>query len=114
MLFLQSHNVSTGLAVKIYKEYGDDAIAIVTDDPYRLARDIFGIGFITADKIAREIGIAHDAPERVAAGVAYVLSEAADEGHVYLPTTELAQRAGELLGVTPELVKRGHRDPGRG
>ena len=54
MLFLQSHNVSTGLAVKIYKAYGDDAIAIVTDDPYRLARDIFGIGFITADKIARE------------------------------------------------------------
>ena len=107
MLFLQSHNVSTGLAVKIYKAYGDDAIAIVTDDPYRLARDIFGIGFITADKIAREIGIAHDAPERVAAGVAYVLSEAADEGHVYLPSTELVQRAGEMLGVTPELVKEG-------
>ena len=107
MLFLQSHNVSTSLAVKIYKAYGDDAIAIVTDDPYRLARDIFGIGFITADKIAREIGIAHDAPERVAAGVAYVLSEAADEGHVYLPSTELMQRAGEMLGVTPELVKEG-------
>ena len=107
MLFLQSHNVSTSLAVKIYKAYGDDAIAIVTDDPYRLARDIFGIGFITADKIAREIGIAHDAPERVAAGVAYVLSEAADEGHVYLPSTELVQRAGEMLGVTPELVKEG-------
>ena len=107
MLFLQSHNVSTGLAVKIYKAYGDDAIAIVTDDPYRLARDIFGIGFITADKIAREIGIAHDAPERVAAGVAYMLSEAADEGHVYLPSTELVQRAGEMLGVTPELVKEG-------
>jgi exodeoxyribonuclease V alpha subunit len=107
MLFLQSHNVSTSLAVKIYKAYGDDAIAIVTDDPYRLARDIFGIGFITADKIAREIGIAHDAPERVAAGVAYVLSEAADEGHVYLPSTELVQRAGEMLGVTPELVTEG-------
>jgi exodeoxyribonuclease V alpha subunit len=107
MLFLQSHNVSTGLAVKIYKVYGDDAIAIVTDDPYRLARDIFGIGFITADKIAREVGIAHDAPERVAAGVAYVLSEAADEGHVYLPSTELVRRAGEMLGVTPELVNEG-------
>ena len=107
MLFLQSHNVSTSLAVKIYKAYGDDAIAIVTDDPYRLARDIFGIGFITADRIAREVGIAHDAPERVAAGVAYVLSEAADEGHVYLPSTELVQRAGEMLGVAPELVTEG-------
>ena len=107
MLFLQSHNVSTSLAVKIYKAYGDDAIAIVTDDPYRLARDIFGIGFITADKIAREVGIAHDAPERVAVGVAYVLSEAADEGHVYLPSTELVQRAGEMLDVTPELVTEG-------
>jgi len=107
MLFLQSHNVSTGLAVKIYKAYGDDAIEIVQNDPYRLARDIFGIGFITADKIARAIGIASDAPERVAAGVAYVLSEAADEGNVYLPTAELTQRAGEMLGVAEGLVTQG-------
>ena len=89
MLFLQSHNVSTGLAVKIYKQYGDDAIEIVRSDPYRLAREIYGIGFITADKIAREMGIAQDAPERVAAGVAYALSQSADEGHVYLPAEEL-------------------------
>lgn len=99
MLFLQSHNVSTGLAVRIYKRYGDDAIDIVRTDPYRLAREVFGIGFLTADKIAREIGIAHDAPERVAAGVAYVLSQAADEGNSYLPEKELAKRAAELLGV---------------
>jgi len=107
MLFLQSHGVSTGLAVKIYKAYGDDAIEIVQNDPYRLARDIFGIGFITADKIARAIGIAHDAPERVAAGVAYVLSEAADEGNVYLPTAELTRQAGEMLGVAEGLVTQG-------
>jgi exodeoxyribonuclease V alpha subunit len=107
MLFLQSHNVSTGLAVKIYKAYGDDAIQIVQSDPYRLAREIYGIGFITADKIAREIGIAHDAPERVAAGVAYVLSQAADEGNVYLPADELAQQASELLGVEQALAAEG-------
>ncbi|MCX6027973.1 MAG: AAA family ATPase [Chloroflexi bacterium] len=107
MLFLQSHNVSTGLAVKIYKQYGDDAISVVKSDPYRLARDIYGIGFITADKIARELGIAADAPERVAAGVAYVLSQAADEGNVYLPSAELTDRAAELLGVKPDLVQEG-------
>ncbi|HEX9117763.1 MAG TPA: AAA family ATPase [Anaerolineae bacterium] len=107
MLFLQSHNVTTGLAVKIYKQYGDDAIAVVESDPYRLARDIYGIGFITADKIARELGIAFDAPERVAAGVAYVLSQAADEGNVYLPDRELASRAAELLGVTAQQAAQG-------
>ena len=107
MLFLQSHNVSTGLAVKIYKHYGDDAVEIVKSDPYRLASDIYGIGFITADKIARELGIAQDAPERVAAGVAYVLGQAADEGNVYLPTTELTERASKLLGVAPTMVGEG-------
>ncbi len=106
MLFLQSHNVSTGLAVKIYKQYGNDAIEVVRHDPYRLARDIFGIGFITADKIARALGIAADAPERVAAGVAYVLSQAADEGNVYLPAAELRKRAGEMLGVPEALVEQ--------
>jgi exodeoxyribonuclease V alpha subunit len=107
MLFLQSHNISTGLAVKIYKQYGDDSLDVVQTDPYRLARDIYGIGFITADKIAREIGIAQDAPERVAAGVAYVLSQAADEGNVYLPSAELTTRASELLGVPLALVEEG-------
>ncbi len=107
MLFLQSHNVSTGLAVKIYKQYGDDAIAIVRTDPYRLAREIYGIGFVTADKLARELGIATDAPERVAAGVAYVLGQAADAGTVYLPATELATRAAELLGVSATLALDG-------
>ena len=107
MLFLQSHNVSTGLAVKIYKQYGDDAIEIVSTDPYRLAREVYGIGFVTADKIARELGIAADAPERVAAGVVYVLGQAADDGNVYLPATELAARSADLLGVDSTLALDG-------
>lgn len=107
MLFLQSHNVSTGLAVKIYKQYGDAAIDVVKTDPYRLAREVYGIGFVTADKIAADLGIAADAPERVAAGASYVLSQAADEGNVYLPAAELTRRAAQLLDVPPALVEAG-------
>ena len=102
MLFLQSHGVTTGLATKIYKTYGDEAIGIVKQDPYRLAQDIYGIGFLTADKIAQGLGMAPDSPQRVAAGVAYALNQAADEGHVYLPTPLLIQQATELLGVDPQ------------
>lgn len=104
MLFLQSNGVSTSLATKIYKTYGDDAINIVRADPYRLARDIFGIGFLTADKIARAIGLPEDAPERVAAGVAYALNQASEEGHVFLPTSELVKLTAELLKVSPNLI----------
>ena len=74
-------------------------------DPYRLQRDIYGIGFLTADKIAKALGIPHDSPERVAAGVAYLLSEQADEGHVFTPQPELTQGAGALLGVASPLVE---------
>jgi exodeoxyribonuclease V alpha subunit len=102
MLFLQSHGVTTSLATKIYKFYGDEAIAVVQNDPYRLARDIFGIGFLTADKIARSLGLAPDSPQRVAAGVAYALNQASDEGHVFLPTSELVKQATELLEVPPD------------
>jgi exodeoxyribonuclease V alpha subunit len=102
MLFLQSHGVTTSLATKIYKFYGDEAISVVKNDPYRLARDIFGIGFLTADKIARSLGLAPDSPERVAAGVAYTLNQASDEGHVFLPTSELVKQAAELLEVPPD------------
>ncbi len=109
MLFLQGHNVSTGLAVRIYKRYGDEAVDVVQQDPYRLAREVYGIGFLTADKIASELGIAHDAPERVAAGVAYVLGQAADEGNTYLPEKELTRRAAELLGVTEAQAGSGIR-----
>jgi exodeoxyribonuclease V alpha subunit len=107
MLFLQSHGVTTSLATKIYKYYGDDAIGIVRSDPYRLARDIYGIGFLTADKIARSLGIPEDSPARVAAGLLYALNMASEEGHVYLPTGELVHTASELLSVTPDQVGTG-------
>jgi len=105
MMFLQSHGVSTNLAVKIYKTYGDDALQIVQEDPYRLARDIWGVGFKTADKIAQDLGLPHDAPSRVQAGVAYALSQLADEGHVYVPQDQLEAEASPLLEVEPHLIR---------
>jgi len=104
MLFLQGHGVTTGLAVKIYKTYGDDALQVVQEDPYRLARDIWGIGFKTADKIARDLGLPPDAPSRIQAGVAHALSQLADEGHVYAPEPDLLREATRLLEVDAELV----------
>ncbi len=104
MVFLQGHGVSTGLAVKIYKQYGDDSLAVVKSDPYRLARDIWGIGFKTADKIARALGLPPDAPTRIEAGAAYALSEFADDGHVYAPEPELIKTASSLLDVSPDLL----------
>ena len=104
MVFLQSHQVSTNLAVKIYKNYGDAAIEVVKNTPYQLARDIFGIGFLTADKIARNMGIEADAPQRVAAGVEFTLNQLADQGHVYAPRDHLIEAAVEILAVSPEQV----------
>lgn len=97
MLFLQSHGVSTHFAVKIFKHYGQEAIAIVERNPYRLAAEVYGIGFRTADQIARNLGLPIDAPERLQAGLRYVLAEAADEGHCFLPQTELLERATRIL-----------------
>lgn len=99
MVFLQSHDVSPSHAAKIFKLYGQEAIATVRDDPYRLARDIHGIGFRSADRIARSLGIADDAPQRVAAGVLRVLQLAADAGHMFLPYGQLLRQGGELLEV---------------
>lgn len=104
MIFLQSHGVSTRLAVKIYKQYGDAAVDVVQSDPYRLARDVWGIGFKTADKIARDMGLPDDAPTRIEAGVIYTLNQQAEEGHVYLPQAELTVKASELLAVKEEQV----------
>ncbi|MCJ7737166.1 MAG: helix-hairpin-helix domain-containing protein, partial [Anaerolineae bacterium] len=105
MLFLQSHGVTTGLAVKIYKAYGDEALQVVQDNPYRLARDIWGVGFKTADKIAQDLGLPLDAPSRVQAGVAYTLSQLADEGHVYVPEDHLIREGQQLLGVSAEQIE---------
>lgn len=104
MVFLQSHGITTGLAVKIYKQYGDAAIDLVQADPYRLATDVYGIGFKTADKIAHDLGLPHDAPSRVAAGVVYTLSTLTDQGHVFAPQNKLLHDAAELLAVTPDQV----------
>src|SRR5579883_413331 len=97
MVFLQSHGVSTTYAVKIYKQYGNDAIETVTSNPYQLAADIYGIGFITADKIARSLGIPPDCEFRYRAGMTHTLSEAAEDGHCYLPQPELIKQVTELL-----------------
>lgn len=105
MMFLQSHGVSTNLAVKIYKTYGDDALQVVQEDPYRLARDIWGVGFKTADQVAQHLGLPSDAPSRVQAGVAYALSQLADQGHVYVPEEELVSEAAPLLEVDPGLIR---------
>ena len=104
MIFLQSHGVTTRLAVKIYKTYGDEAIESVEQDPYRLARDIYGIGFITADKIARSLGVEPDSPQRIRAGLEHTLSTLADEGHVYVPRPHLVEATTKLLEVPGDKV----------
>lgn len=107
MIFLQGHGVNTGLAAKIYKRYGDGAVETVQRNPYRLSEDIYGIGFLTADRIGRALGMAEDAPQRIAAGVEYALNRATDEGHVYLPSGELIGKADQLLNVGKEKVAAG-------
>ncbi len=99
MLFLHGYGVSTNLAIKIYKQYGEQALAVVKSDPYRLARDIFGVGFKTADKIARLLGLPADHPSRIEAGLIYSLREMLDAGHVYAPDGELVERAAKLLDL---------------
>ncbi len=103
MLFLQSNGISPSFAAKIFAAYGPDTIQIVKENPYRLADDIFGIGFLSADKVAHNMGVAHDAPRRLDAGVRYVLGQMTSEGHVYAPRDVLAARSAELLGV-PEAL----------
>ena len=104
MLFLQGHGVPVTQAVRIYKQYGNKAVAVLRDNPYRLARDITGIGFKSADRIAEQLGIARDSDRRAAAGVLHVLQEASGEGHVLLPKSELVERSVDLLGVNKERV----------
>ncbi len=99
MIFLQGVGVSTSLAVRIYKKYGDESVCVVRAEPYRLAADVWGIGFKTADTIAAAVGIARDSPERIKAGLAYTLSQAADDGHCYLPAPNLITDAGKILDV---------------
>ena len=105
MVFLHSHGVGTARAVRIYRTYGVDAVQVMTENPYRLARDIRGIGFKTADAIAMKLGIEITAMIRVRAGISHALTEAMDDGHCGLPAEELAPLAVELLEVPNELVQ---------
>src|ERR1700704_2060781 len=104
MLFLHSHGVGTARAVRIYKTYGPDAIQLISENPYRLARDIRGIGFLTADQIAAKLGIEKTALIRIRAGISFALAEAMDDGHCGLPADELIPLTQKLLEVRAELV----------
>ncbi|THA79899.1 ATP-dependent RecD-like DNA helicase [Streptomyces sp. A0592] len=104
MVFLQGVGVSTSIAVRIYKKYGDASISVVNNQPYRLAADVWGIGFLTADRIAQAVGIPHDSPERVKAGLQYALSQSTDQGHCFLPEERLIADGVKLLQVDTGLV----------
>jgi exodeoxyribonuclease V alpha subunit len=97
MMFLQSHGISTLFAVRIYKEYGDDAIRLVTEDPYRLANDFYGIGFFSADKVALSIGLEPDSQQRILAGIKHVLAASRNFGHCYLTASQIDKDVKELL-----------------
>ena len=107
MVFLQSHGVSSGYAAKIFKQYGNNSIPIVTENPYQLAMDIFGIGFITADHIAEKLGFQKNSPVRIKAGVIYVLHRLSDNGHVYYPYEPLITECRKILDVDRDDVVEG-------
>ncbi|MGN6170681.1 MAG: SF1B family DNA helicase RecD2 [Solirubrobacteraceae bacterium] len=104
MVFLAAVGVSTSLAVRIYKRYAEDSIAAVRSEPYRLASEVWGIGFKTADTIAKAVGIPRDSPQRIKAGVQHTLSQAADNGHCYLPEPDVTREAANILEVDQERI----------
>ena len=106
MIFLQQYGINTTLAVKIYKTYGQEIYGILKENPYRMADDVEGVGFRTADEIASRVGIRTDSDFRIRSGIQYVLLQAAGEGHTYLPMQELTQRASRLLEVDPEHIEQ--------
>ncbi|OPY86455.1 MAG: ATP-dependent RecD-like DNA helicase [Syntrophus sp. PtaU1.Bin208] len=104
MLFLQSHGVSSAYAARIFRQYGNAAFKVLQENPYRLATDIFGIGFLTADRIAEKMGFARDSRLRAEAGILFVLHELADEGHVLYPAEALIRKCEEILEIDPEII----------
>jgi exodeoxyribonuclease V alpha subunit len=104
MVFLQGHGIAASTALRIHRRYGAGAMGVVQENPHQLAADIHGIGFATADAIAAKLGIARDHPGRLMAGLEYMLGQARDEGHVYLPYEELMEGAAELLSVDRALL----------
>src|SRR6202049_213670 len=104
-LFLQSHDVSMNVATRIYKQYGQESIKVIRENPYKLAQDVNGIGFRTADEIAVKLGLPRDSIPRLATGLKYVLAQAAnDDGHCFLPENELLRRSSEILETSSELL----------
>ncbi len=110
MLFLQSHGVGSGYATKIFKQYGNRSVAVVKENPYRLAMDIFGIGFVTADRIAEKLGFPKDSPKRIEAGILYVLDQLSDDGHVFYPYEYLVKKSRETLAVERDAIVQGIGD----
>jgi exodeoxyribonuclease V alpha subunit len=101
MMFLQSHGISTLFAVRIYKEYGDSAIDYVNENPYRLARDFYGIGFFSADRVALSLGLDKSSPQRIRAGISHVLAASREFGHCYLTEAQITHQVNELLSLDP-------------
>lgn len=106
MIFLQQYGISTTLAVKIYNTYGQEIYGILKENPYRMADDVEGVGFRTADEIASRVGIRTDSDFRIRSGIQYALLQASNEGHTYLPMPELTQRASNLLQIEPEYIEK--------
>ena len=110
MLFLRSYGVGSGYATKIFKQYGNRSIAVVKDNPYRLATDIFGIGFVTADSIAKKIGFPKGSSKRIETGILYVLNKLSDDGHVFYPYEYLVKKSRETLEVERDAIVKGIGD----
>lgn len=106
MIFLQQYGISTTLAVKIYNTYGQEIYGILKENPYRMADDVEGVGFRTADEIASRVGIRTDSDFRIRSGIQYALLQASNDGHTYLPMLELTQRASNLLQIEPEYIEK--------
>lgn len=104
MIFLQNHEVSSAYAAKIYKQYGKDSVKVVQENPYRLASEIFGIGFLTADKIAQKLGMPRDSEMRAEEGILYVLQKLADDGHVFYPRAELIDECIKILEIDAGII----------
>ncbi len=110
MLFLQSYGIGTGYALRVFRHYGSASVQVLQENPYRLAVDIFGIGFVTADKIACSMGFSKESPLRIRAGVLHVMNELTRDGHVFVPIEGLTASAADILSVSPELVEKGIED----
>src|SRR6185503_894396 len=105
MVFLQSHGIGTARAVRIYKTYGDAAVSTVRENPYRLATDIWGVGFRTADELAGRLGVDRASPLRARAALKYVLQELSGEGHVGFPEAGVIERTADLTQISPDIVR---------